>query len=55
MADNKPQSFDDVLHRLGEFLKGLSFAAALAAGGGRGAGGGNVVGICGAAGPAEIS
>jgi flagellar M-ring protein FliF len=25
MADNKPQSFDDVLHRLGEFFKGLSF------------------------------
>jgi flagellar M-ring protein FliF len=25
MADNKPQSFDDVLHRLGEFYKGLSF------------------------------
>jgi flagellar M-ring protein FliF len=25
MADNKPQSFDDVLHRLGEFGKGLSF------------------------------
>ncbi len=25
MAENKPQSFDDVLHRLGEFFKGLSF------------------------------
>ena len=25
MADNKAQSFDDVLHRLGEFFKGLSF------------------------------
>jgi flagellar M-ring protein FliF len=25
MADSKPQSFDDVLHRLGEFCKGLSF------------------------------
>src|SRR5580700_805095 len=25
MAENKPQSFDDVLHRLGEFYKGLSF------------------------------
>jgi flagellar M-ring protein FliF len=25
MADNKPQSFDDVLQRLGEFFKGLSF------------------------------
>jgi flagellar M-ring protein FliF len=25
MADKPPQSFDDVLHRLGEFLKGLSF------------------------------
>src|SRR6266853_526640 len=25
MADGKPQSFDDVLHRLGEFFKGLSF------------------------------
>jgi flagellar M-ring protein FliF len=25
MADNKPQSFDDVLHRLGEFFKGLSY------------------------------
>lgn len=24
MADNKPQSFDDVMHRLGEFFKGLS-------------------------------
>src|SRR5258708_40080559 len=26
MADNKPQSFDDFLHRMGEFFKGLSFA-----------------------------
>ncbi len=25
MADNKAQSFDDVVHRLGEFFKGLSF------------------------------
>src|SRR5260370_21607311 len=25
MADDKPQSFDDVMHRLGEFFKGLSF------------------------------
>ncbi len=25
MADNKPQSFDDVLHRVGEFARGLSF------------------------------
>jgi flagellar M-ring protein FliF len=25
MADEKPQSFDDVLHRLGAFFKGLSF------------------------------
>jgi len=25
MADNKPQSFDDVMHRLGESFKGLSF------------------------------
>jgi flagellar M-ring protein FliF len=25
MADTKPQSFDDVLHKLGEFFKGLSF------------------------------
>ena len=34
MADSKPQSFDDVLHRLGEFFKGLSFAQqALLAGG----------------------
>ncbi len=34
MADNKPQSFDDFLHRMGEFFKGLSFGqqAMLAAG-----------------------
>ena len=25
MADGNPQSFDDVMHRLGEFFKGLSF------------------------------
>jgi flagellar M-ring protein FliF len=25
MADDKPQSFDDVMHRLGAFFKGLSF------------------------------
>ena len=25
MADEKPQSFDDVMHRLGQFFKGLSF------------------------------
>ncbi len=25
MADNKAQSFDDIVHRLGEFFKGLSF------------------------------
>ena len=25
MADNKPQSFEDFLHRMGEFFKGLSF------------------------------
>ena len=54
MADNKPQSFDDVLHRLGEFCKGLSFPAASAAGGRRGAGGGNAVGVRGPAGTAEI-
>src|SRR5271157_1286715 len=34
MADNKVQSFDDVLHRLGEFFKGLSFHQRLALGGG---------------------
>jgi flagellar M-ring protein FliF len=34
MADNKVQSFDDVLHRLGEFFKGLSFQQRLALGGG---------------------
>src|SRR5258708_10195457 len=34
MADNKPQSFDEFLHRMGEFCKGLSFGqeAMLAAG-----------------------
>jgi flagellar M-ring protein FliF len=34
MADNEPRSFDDVLHRLGEFFKGLSFQQRLALGGG---------------------
>lgn len=34
MPDSKPQSFDDALHRLGEFFKGLSFQQRLALGGG---------------------
>ncbi len=34
MAENKVQSFDDVMHRLGEFFKGLSFQQRLALGGG---------------------
>src|ERR1700758_3922758 len=34
MADNKPQSFDDFLHRMGEFFKGLSFARQAMLGGG---------------------
>ena len=34
MADNKPQSFDDVLHKLGEFFKGLSFLQKLSLVGG---------------------
>lgn len=34
MADNKPQSVDDVMHRLGDFFKGLSFQQRLALGGG---------------------
>jgi flagellar M-ring protein FliF len=34
MADSKPQSFDDFLHRMGEFFKGLSFGQqAMLAGG----------------------
>ena len=34
MAESKPQSFDDFLHRMGEFFKGLSFAQqAMLAGG----------------------
>jgi flagellar M-ring protein FliF len=34
MADNKPQSFDDVLDRLGAFFKGLSFGQQLLLAGG---------------------
>jgi len=34
MADNKPQSFDDVMRRLTEFFKGLSFQQRLLMGGG---------------------
>jgi flagellar M-ring protein FliF len=34
MADNKLQSFDDVLHRLGEFFKGLSFQQRISLAGG---------------------
>jgi flagellar M-ring protein FliF len=34
MADNKPQSFDDVLHKLEEFFKGLSFLQKLSLVGG---------------------
>jgi flagellar M-ring protein FliF len=36
MADNKPQSFDDVMHRLGEFFEGLSFQQRLLLAGGVG-------------------
>jgi flagellar M-ring protein FliF len=34
MADDKPQSFDDVVHRLGEFFRRLSFRQRLLLGGG---------------------
>jgi flagellar M-ring protein FliF len=34
MADNQPQSFDDAMHRLGEFFKGLSFRQQLLLGAG---------------------
>ena len=54
MADNKPQSFDDVLASPGRVLQGAELPAASAAGGGRGAGGGNAVGVRRAAGAAEI-
>ena len=34
MAETKPQTFEEFLHRLGEFFKGLSFAQqAMMAGG----------------------
>src|SRR5208282_817692 len=36
MADDKPQSFDDRLHSLGEFFRRLSFQQRLALGGGVG-------------------
>jgi flagellar M-ring protein FliF len=34
MADNKPQSFDDFVHKLAEFFKGLSFLQRLSLAGG---------------------